>query len=77
MHQAVRHIVVQVVYPKGFFDSLDTLGKREDNFLFLINLVVDVTVQRTRNLSELVIELRRITDATRDDKRGASLINED
>ncbi len=49
----------------------------DDGALLLVDLVVDLGPEATNDGGELVVELRRVGDATRDDERGARLVDED
>ena len=71
-----RRWVVEVVDAQCAFHRVDTgLGGCDDSLLF-VDVVVDVSLQRTRNAGELVVDLGGIGDPAADDERRSSLVDQ-
>ena len=69
--------VVQVVDVEGLLDLLDArLGGHHDA-LVLLDLVVDVALERAHDGGEAVVRLGGIGETARDDERRACLVDED
>ena len=63
--------------PSACLDLLDAGLERDDDALVLLDLVVDVALQRAHDGGEAVVQLGGVGDAAADDERGAGLVDED
>ena len=77
MDEVLLDLVVEVLDAERLLDLLDAGLERDDDALVLLHLVVDVTLQRTDDGREPVVELGRVGHAAADDERRAGLVDED
>src|SRR4051794_23338938 len=77
MDEVGRDVVVEVLHTERPLDLVDAVLERDDGALVLLDLVVDVTLERSHDRGEPVVQLGGVTDTTGDDQRRASLVDED
>ena len=75
--EVLLHLVVDVLDAERGLDLVDAGLERDDDALVLLDLVVDVALQRADDRGEAVVELGGVGDAAGDDQRGAGLVDED
>ena len=77
VHQVGLHVVVEVLDAELRLDPLDAGLERHDDTLVLLDLVVDVALERAHDRGEPVVELGGVADPAGDDERRARLVDED
>ena len=75
--EVLLHLVVDVLDAEGRLDLVDAGLERDDDALVLLDLVVDVALQRADDRGEAVVELGGVGDPAGDDQRRAGLVDED
>ena len=75
--EVLLHLVVEVLDAEGLLDLLDAGLERHDDALVLLDLVVDVALQRADDRGEAVVQLGGVGDPAGDDQRRAGLVDED
>ncbi len=75
--EVLLDLVVEVLDAERRLDLVDACFERDDDALVLLDLVIDVTLQRAHDRGEAVVELGRIGDPAGDDQRRAGLVDED
>ena len=63
--------------PSACLDLVDAVLERHDRALVLLDLVVDVTLERAHDRGEAVVQLGGVADAAGDDQRRARLVDQD
>ena len=77
VHEILRNLVVHVVDAKCSLDRLDTFVGGSNCSLLFVDVVVNVAFQASDNRSELVIDLRGVGDAARNNEWSSRFVNED
>jgi hypothetical protein len=77
VHVVRGHGVVEVGDAELLLDLLDARLRRHHRLLLFVDLVVDVSNQRSRDRGELVVELGDVRGRAGDDERRAGLVDQD
>ena len=64
MHQVGRHLVVEILDPERSLHCMDAVFERRNRALFLVDLIVDISLQATSNARKLAVELGGIGHPT-------------
>ncbi len=77
MDEVLLDLVVQVLDAERRLDLVDPRFERHHDALVLLDLVVDVALQRADDRGEAVVQLGGVGHAARDDEWRAGLVDED